>query len=310
MPPSNMRPRTIQFYEIVMSVDAEQVRMETQPWQEVLGHLATADLASRTWESDRTILGQVYPLEEIDRLLLHKVRDGADWLSRVDFQTAQISEVEAEAGTGYLDSSAIHFVEFGNIVALMQGSVASPSHKTLEGWLNKVQPFDLGSGSLVVRPLVSPGELERLQQATQVSRFEIKLGKHFASTLKGKQGNLAKFLRRSKDFGDVDITVVISVPRGKKKSQERIDLANDLNEISDVIPSAAAAARATLMFGPEDAVSAGRITELVEHHITAKRNVRGVDDDGNSIRFAGAFQVMETVIYELEDQLKAAADIA
>lgn len=281
--------------------------MEQLAWPEVLADLSTAGLEKRTWESDRTILGQTYTLEE-DRLLLHKVRDGADWLSRVNYQTAEISEVEADAGTGYLDSSAVHFAPFGNIVALMQGSTAAPSHKTLEGWLNHLQPFDLDGGSLVVRPLVSPGELERLKQASQVSRFEIKLGGHVAAALKGKQGNLAKFLRKSKDFGDVDVTVIISVPRGKKKTQERVDLANDLGEISDVIPGAAAA-RATLMFGPEDAVSAGRITELVEHHITAKRNVRGVDEDGNSIRFAGAFVVIDTAIIELEDELKAAADV-
>lgn len=311
MKSSNMRSRTIQFYEVVKASAAQQVRMEQQAWPAVMSHLAKADLGTRTWQSDRAIIGQTYPVDEVDRLLLHRMRDAGDWLSRVDFATSEIKAIEAEAGTGYLDSSAIHFVEFGNIVALMQGSTAAPGHKTLEGWLNHLRPFKLADDEfLAVRPLVTPGELDRLEAASQVSRFEIKLGRHLGDALKGKTGNLARFLRRSSKFGDVDVTVVISVPRGKQRTPDRVALAQELQELQDVLPAAAQAAQATLYFGPADAISAGRVTELLEHHITAKRNVRAVDEEGNSIRFNGAFTVIDTVIYELADQLRSAADVS
>ncbi|MET0419307.1 MAG: hypothetical protein ABW022_25110, partial [Actinoplanes sp.] len=175
----------------------------------------------------------------------------------------------------------------------------------LEGWLNHLNPF---GRPLVVRPLVTPAELERLRTASEVSRFEIKLGAHQRGALSERGGSLGRWLSRSMNVDDVDITVIFSVPRGKKNSESRRQLAQELSEMADVIPDAAEIARATLYHGPVDALSHARVTELVQHNITAKRNVRSVDDEGNSIRIRGAFVVMDTVFYELEDQLREAAD--
>lgn len=273
---TTLRPRTIQFFEVMAFDDGEQVRMDQQDWPAFLKAMRGADLASRTWQApDRTIIGQVYGFQGEDRLLLHKLRGPGDWLAEVDFNTEDISEVEMQAERGYLDSTAIQFASFGNIVALMAGSTSAPSHKTLDGFLTHLSPFG-ANVSLTVRPLVAHAELEKLKQATQVGRVELKLGTTHLAAMKGKQGNLAKWIRQSKKFGDVDVTVIISVPRGKKNNEQRIALARELGELSDAIPSAASAAKATLYYGPEDALSGARITELVEHNITAKRNVPAV----------------------------------
>lgn len=302
-----MRSRTIHFFEIVESVDGEERRMDQQDWQGVLGHLARADLDSRTWDGeDRQIIGQVYPLEEVDRLVMHRLRDPGDWMSTVDFNAGEIAEVEERAGTGLLDSSAVQFAGYGNVVGLMQGAISSPGLNALQGWLNSLNPF---GRPLVVRPLVTPAELERLRSASEVSRFEIKLGAHQRQALRERGGSLGRWLGRSMTVEDVDITVIFSIPRGKKNSESRRRLAEELNEMADVIPDAAEIARATLYHGPADALSAARVTELVKHNITAKRNVRSVDEEGNSIRIKGAFVVMDTVFYELEDQLRQAADV-
>lgn len=302
-----MRSRTIHFFEIVESKDGEQVRMDHQEWPSMLGRLATAELDVLTYDGeDRALIGQIYPLEEQDRLILHRLRDPGDWMSQVDFSAGRIDEVEEKAGTGFLDSTAIQFASFGNVIGVMQGAVASPGSNSVENWLNHVNPFGV---PLVVRPLVTAAELERLRSASEVSRFEIKLGAQQRRALRKKDGSLAKWLGRKLSVDDVDITVIMSVPRGKRYSESRKKLADELAGMAELIPDAAEIARATLYHGPADALSTARVTELVKHNITAKRNVRSVDDEGNSIRIKGAFHVMDTVMYELEDQLREAADV-
>lgn len=304
---TTFKMRTIQFYEVMQVTAGEQLRMEPQDWTGFQGAIEGADLGSRTIDADRSLIGQTYPHTEGLRFLLHKVRGEGDWLSTVDFNTEEIAEIETAQGQGLLDSTAIFFLPFGNVVALMQGSVAAPSHRSLETYLRAQNPFGVGD-QLAVRPLVEAAELDRLKKASQVGRVEIKLGATHVKALKGKKSSLARFIRGSSRFGDVDVTVIISVPRGRKHSESRYELYEGLSDLSDVLPDAAKSARATLFYGPEDALSAGRVTELVEHNITAKRRVAAVNDEGESIRFGGAFVVMDTAIEEMQDQLMTAVE--
>jgi hypothetical protein len=46
--------------------------------------------------------------------------------------------------------------------------------------------------------------------------------------------------------------------------------------------------------------------ELTEHHITAKRRVSAVDDEGNSIRILSAVDAILDVAAEHEGELRAA----
>jgi hypothetical protein len=47
-----------------------------------------------------------------------------------------------------------------------------------------------------------------------------------------------------------------------------------------------------------------RLTELVEHHVTAKRRVAAVDDEGKSIRIRGAIDAILGEIITHEDALR------
>jgi hypothetical protein len=303
-----MKERTVGFYEVVREESAEQVRFEQADWEGFLGGVAGTSLADRTLETDRQIIGQTYPLDEHYHLLVHRVKDPGEWLSRVNFETEQFEDIEQQANEGYLDTSVASFLGYGNLVGMIQGAPASPGHKALENWLNGMKPFS--GASIVVRPVMAQAAIEKLKRATGITTLEIRLGQSKAATLAGKSGRLANALRRlSEDYGDVRVQLRISVPRGKARHEDRIALLNDLSELSDVVPGSADVARAGLIFGETDVEGKAQLAELVEHHITAKRRVPAIDEEGKSIRIAGAARAILNAADEYESDLRLIADL-
>jgi len=122
-----MRERTIQFFEIVLEKGGEQVRCEQFDFPRALGGMALGSLDERMWDGpEQTLIGTVMPVEEVDYLLLHRVKDGGEWLSVIDLATGDWHELESRAGQGYLDTTAVAFLPYGNVVALMQGATSAP----------------------------------------------------------------------------------------------------------------------------------------------------------------------------------------
>lgn len=304
-----MRERTIQFYEVVQSQDGEQVRIPPLAMEQALSDLSRADLDRRRFDADRTYIGTVQSTDEdLDHLLLHKVRDRSDWLSQIDLATGKWEELESAASHGYLDTSAMTFLPYGNVVAIMQGSVSAPTHKSLEGWLNHLHLF--GDVPLVVRPLLTAAEVERLRSADGANKVEIRVGYSQRGALAERRGRLAQILTRAyDDYGDVNLTLTIGIPRRGRKG--RVDdqrrLLEDVQDLAEVVP-VSEKAKAALVFAEVGSEDHTRLIELVEHHITAKRRVPAVDEDGNSIRLTAALKVMVGVAAEHEDQLRLASN--
>jgi hypothetical protein len=308
MAQTRMKERTVRFFEIVQEQSGNQVRFEQFDWQRLMSAVARASLAERTLELDRRIIGQTYTYEEEDHLLLHRVKDPGEWLARIDFDTEELETIEQRANEGYLDTSAICFLPYGNLVGMMEGSPSAPSHKSLEAWLREIKPFD--DSFPVVRPVMVHAALERLRQATGITTVEIRLGQSRSAVLAEKQGRLARHLRAlSEDYGDIRVQLRLSVPRGKANNQDRMDLLSDLSEIADVVPDSADVARAGLIFTEGDTEGRAQLTELVEHQITSKRRVPAFDEDGNSIRISGAVRAILDAAGENEPDLQQAVEL-
>lgn len=304
---TNMRERTVAFYEVVAVRGGEQIRVSQLAWEKFLSDLALARLEKRKVEGESILVGATASVRNQDHLLLHRVKDDTEWLSVINLNTGEWSEVENSASQGFLDTSVVCFLEFGNIVAVMQGAVSAPTHKSLETWLNEIRPFP--DYRLAVRPVLSRAEVERLQTASGASRIEVRIGSHKVAALKEKDGRLARFLRNtSAEYGDINVTMIISVPRGKAREEDRHKLLADLQDLADVMPEAADRAKATLTYAEVDGADRTRLVELVEHHITAKRKVPAVDDQGNSIRILSAVDAILGVAAEHEDELRIAVD--
>ncbi len=305
--PSKMRERTVAFFEIVALRKGEQERVPQMDWEKALETIALAPIEKRKVEKDSVFVGAVATVNEKDNFLLHRIKDDGEWLSVIDLDTGEWSEIEKSASQGYLDTSVISFLPYGNIIGMMQGATAAPSHKSLEVWLNAVKIFP--NEQLVVRPLLSQAEINRLQGASGASRVEIRIGSSKAEALREKTGRLARFLRMAgREYGDINVTMIISIPKGKTRREDRERLLGDLVDLADVMPEAAERAKASLVYTEIDGPDSTRLVELVEHHITAKRRVPAVDDEGRSIRILSAVGAIIGVAAEHEDELRAAAD--
>jgi hypothetical protein len=201
------------------------------------------------------------------------------------------------------------FLPFGNIVGIMQGSTAAPTHRSLESWINGLHLFP--ETDIVVRPLVSRAEVDRLRTAQGASKIEIRIGSSKIAALRERRGRLASFLRvASQQYGDINVTLIISVPPGHARAEDRRALLDDLRDIEEVVPGAAERARATLVYAEAAGPEYRRLVELVEHHITAKRRVAAVDKEGRSIRILSAVTAIMGVAAEHEEELRLAADVS
>lgn len=302
-----MPERTVAFFEIVTSASGEQARIPQLDWDQALASLATASVQERMVDKEMTLVGSVATVHEQDHLLLHRVKDATEWLSMMDWNSGEWRELEQNASRGFVDTSAISFLPFGNVVGIMAGSVSAPTHRGLETWLNELHLFP--DVQLTARPVLSKAEVERLGTAHGASRIEIKIGNHKVAALRGRTGRLAHFLRLAHEaYGDINVTMIISVPRGKARADDRQALLDDLRDIAPVAPGAADRARAKLVFAEADGLERTRLVELTEHHITAKRRVPAVDDQGNSIRILSAVDAILDVAAEHEGELRAAVE--
>jgi hypothetical protein len=298
-----MRERTIAFYEIVSFASGSQDRFQGEvDWQGFLTAIESEPLASRMLSGERILLGVAYYRDDRQHLMLHRVKDADEWLAVANFENGEISELESAAGEGYLETSVICFAGFGNIVGIMEGSTSAPTHKSLENWLNfmKVTP-----DKVAIRPLMAGAEVDMLRRASGISRIDFRVGK--LDKLGNKHGRLATTLKRlGRDYGDARVTLTISIPRGKPRPgqvDERQRLYEDVRELDDVIASAADKAQVKLLFMEGDDYGRARLTELVEHHVTAKRRVQAVDEEGNSIRIQGAIDVIMDETFRNEGEL-------
>ncbi len=303
------KERTIQFYEVVVEEDGDQVRHQQFDFPGALASIARSGIADRLWSGPtQTLVGTVHTVDGEDNLLLHRVKETGEWLSVMDLQTGAWTELESKASEGYLDTTAVVFPPYGNLVAIMLGATSAPSHKALEAWLVALNVFN--DARLVIRPLMSRAEVERLRTASGASRINIRIGTHNRTALAQHNGRLARFLRQAtEDYGDLRVTISISVPPGRSGDGDRRELLADLRDLAEVMPISAEIAKARLVYSEEGGEEHGRLAEFVEHHITAKRRVAAVDEQGNSIRLTEALRIIRDVALDLEDELRLALDI-
>jgi hypothetical protein len=301
------RERTVQFYEIVKTESGEQQRMLPADWDQILAMIADANVVNRTYVADATFVGNTITVDEEYHLLLHRVKSQGEWLSVINWDTGEWRELEDRAREGYVDSTVISFLPFGNVIGLMQGSAAAPSHKSLERWINGLKLFS--GTTIVARPVVSRAEVQRLRTASGANRVEIRIGSSKIAALGDRSGRLASMFRRaSEDYGDINVTMIISVPRGNARQEDRERLLGDIRELADIMPEAAERARAALVYHDPSGPEHSRLVELVEHNITAKRRVAALDKEGNSIRIMSAVHAILEAADEHETELRTAVD--
>ncbi|MEH0532775.1 hypothetical protein [Streptomyces sp. 1222.2] len=124
-----MKDRTIWFYEIVTVAEGQATRTRQLDWDGALADVARVPVAQRTVEGDSQLVGSIATYNMQDHLLLHRVKDGGEWLSVMNWDTGDLRELEQSEREGYPDTSVVCFLPFGNIVGMMQGARSAPPRR-------------------------------------------------------------------------------------------------------------------------------------------------------------------------------------
>lgn len=297
-----VRLRTVQFFEVLSSEDGGLKPLPDIPWDKTLSTIGGLPFHKRKVAGERDIFAAPHLLDGQRHLLIHKIKTDADWMHRADLTTGEVEELESSASQGFVDTSVVAFLSEGNVLGLMEGSAAAPSHRTLEYWLNRMNLFP--DVTLSVEPIISPGEIARLSQGLAVQRLELKVSDK--AQLAGAHGGLVSVFEQAlNQYAPAVVTLSISMPRGKPKAADqdkRAKLLSDVLALGDVV-SGVDRASVGLLFGEGDGYSAARMSEMVEHHMTAKRKVAAVDDEGNSLRIENALRAIVEELDASRDEL-------
>jgi hypothetical protein len=96
----HMKERTIGFYEIVTVADGQASRTRQMDWDGALADVSRVPIAGRTINGDAQLVGTIATYNMQDHLLLHRVKDGGEWLSVMNWDTGDLRELEQSAHEG------------------------------------------------------------------------------------------------------------------------------------------------------------------------------------------------------------------
>jgi hypothetical protein len=301
------RERTINFYEIVKYVNAtKNERMNQADWPSILSALGTEPLKNRVWSGpDRTLIGEVLRVDGSYHLKLMLVRDQDAWLDVYDTKADSIGELVLDDASQLLETSVIAFLNYGNIIGMIQGSTTAPTPNSFAAWLNGLGV--LGSGfSVDTQPMVSHEIQQLIKQSTELDRIEVKVHTNKADALEARGSKLSSLLKSVKaEYGPMVVTVILAPGRAKDTAESRHAIREEAKVIADASDNGELRkAKARLVFIEADDTRKGMDVDFAKQKITAKRSIPTSADDGSPIRNESAARAILQVAAEHDAELR------
>jgi len=306
MPPQD-RVRTINFFEVVEYINpTSSARFSHADWQDLLQQLRGTELQERVWDGgDKTFIGEVLFVNDTYHLKFMSVRDESAWLEVYNPAAYSIAELNLGTDNVLLETSIVAFLNFGNVVGIIQGSTAAPTSTALGRWINGLELF--GPNTLVeTRPMVSHEAQQKLQNADEVASVSVKMHTNKADALVARQARVGSVLRTVKEeFGDLTVTVTLTPSRARSQSEGRQALRTELDHVlaateADEVDRA----KARLVYFDADEKSRTETVDFIKQRVTAKRTIQATDDKGDPIRNSSAVSAILDVAHEHADELR------
>ncbi|MCT2590234.1 hypothetical protein LHJ74_09960 [Streptomyces sp. N2-109] len=303
--------RTVAFFEIVRGKDADNARMERVPWQQSLSALAHREPRSRIYSSDSgNYLGQTVELSNRQHLLVGRITTGP--LQTVDLDRLLIEEMRLEGNKGTIDTTAVCFLDFGNIIGIMQSKQGSPRASAIQNWMNAC---GLADEEIALWPVISDHTWEKLENASAVHSFEFTYRPNPLAPPPEEVG-LSTYNKISNErYPDHKITVKLEVPkrgglspmaklRGHRRMQE--DIHSFMAELGYLEgPTGVERARAIVTVENSDGEYVEEPLDFIKHHVTVKTRVEVHSGDSRPSPHASIDGIMEAARLH-KDSLKAA----
>lgn len=295
------RERTINYYEIVEYKSAtHNERMQHVDWQGIFSKLEMVPLGKRVWSGpDRTLIGDILIVDGVRHLKLMRVRDESSWLEIYDPTASTVDELRLGEQGMLLETSIVAFLDFGNVVGLIQGSTVAPSATALAQWINGLA--FLGKGVTVdTEPMISHGAAARLAATSEVSRLEVKMHTSRASALEKRGSRLSEIFQTIKaEWGPMTVTVIMQASRARDDHEGRRALRAEADKVVAVADgNDLKRARASLVYVDAGEESHTEAVDFVKQRITAKRKISTTSADGSPIRNESAVRAVMEVARE------------
>ncbi|MBS9371578.1 hypothetical protein [Rhodococcus sp. B50] len=303
--------RTISFFRVMAyKSPTANVPMEDADWYEVLTFLSKQPLEKRTSNvGGRILIGEILFYEERAHLKLLKVRDIEAWLGIYNDNEKSVQDIQLDETNQLYETSIVSFLEFGNILGLIQGSTSAPTASAVVEWLEALGVFGQDV-HLAVEAVLSSEARRKLTRAPEASRIETRISTTKAQALEARGSRLSGILRKvNEEFGPITVTLILQASRAKENTETRQILraeAESLAAAADENDLGKAKAR-LLYYDAEDNASTQNV-DFIRQRITAKRKIGSFDDEGQPIRNESAVKAILQVVAEHESELRAAVD--
>jgi hypothetical protein len=302
------KERTISFYEIVKVVGrSENKRMPHSDWDAILETIEGEPLGDRVYSSGkRTLIGEVLRVDGRRHMKLLLVRDQDGWLSVYDPTANSVDDLNLGEQGQLVETSIVAFMQYGNVIGLIQGSPSAPGVGALEEWLTGIGA--LGAGvELDSQPLVSHEAQQKLTQSSEASSIEVKVHTNRADALEKRGSGLSRVLRAvNSEYGPMTVTVILQASRKRDQAEGRRAVREEAQKILDASDAQEVAkASAKLIFIDADDRTRTEGINFVKQRITAKRNIPTTGDDGSPVRNEAAVRAILEVADQHDAELRA-----
>lgn len=288
MAPKKNLVRTVAYWRLVNAVD--HCPVEHFDWPTLLAKWASDGPVRVSWDGD-DYTGTVYPLNEIDGLILAKGKDFVP--NEADASGKQHTMRSRGDDWDPVDNLFVHFLPFGNVIAIVRESNSAPAAGTLARWLTRSKVFQKQEWGADV--IIDPGRRERLQGKEGVKELFVATR---ASSLPAEHGGALRRLRGLRDFGDVEVEITIKA-KGKERRAEQSDLLDVANEVISGLDLTKGYAKTTAT----DSEGAETI-DFLKHRITRRRQIHLPSGHDRSLQAKDAFEVLQTASGDDENLLR------
>lgn len=237
------------------------------------------------------------------QLILLRVRDGHDLSAEVDTETGEIYELDPGSPRKHAATSIVFFLPFGNLIAHVT-SRGGPTVKHVEEILR--QRLDLGEMQLVVRPLVSQAQLERLKASDGAARIAMRVG--VSSRPLPDRLPITRALNALREAVPDASIIVEFTTRGKGQHETKRVLRDSAIELAQADTGITRMEARVLHYEQDDRESS-ELVNLLEHAVTVKATFDALGDDGEALDLSQAVKAVERAVVQVESQLRELAPV-
>lgn len=305
------KSRTVSFFRLIKQnddADSTLVRLPEVRWQNFLSKVSAMKLQDRTRTvDDRKLIGRARLVDGEYALVLMEPRDESSWLTLLNAAAtnpdAETEEFNSGDGKELVETTMVVFLNFGNLIGIVKGSTASPSHTAIAEWLTAMKVVT--KGAIKAQPALSSKTKEKMNAADGAASTTVRLSTSKAQALeKAGSAQLGGYLRQLESkYGELMVTVTYRVPRGKARDDARRELLEETERLTTVLGTETL--KSDLVYIEGEKSRRQEEVDFVEQRISAVTYIATRDEAGNVIRDDSAIRSILSVASNLDRELRA-----